>query len=547
MAARLRPRGGSWPRIVLALALGIGLGFLAPHSTLARVHAHAPAIDQGALTIVFDYAPNNIDPANNEGADGMNVERNIYEGLIGLHGSQVNVFDPILATSWSSNANKSVWTFHLRHGVTFHTGRCCMTAADVKYSIGRIAAAGLGGSYTMLRYLTAKDPFSMIKVVDPYTVEFDLGRSQPTFINAVAAVYNPLILDSKAVQAHKTKSDPYAGNWVASHDVGTGPYTIQSWERNVQLTLTKFPAYWAGWSGKHFSKVILRTILPSTTRRELVERGQADVTLHLTPEDNDAAAKNPKLKVFAPFSTLFYFIHMTEYGPLASPYARQALSYAFNYDAFIHGILHGYARRSYGPIPTTVTGYDPHMFHYQTDLAKAKALLAKAGVKPGTTLTFAGVQLNQPAGLILQAQLAQIGITLKLQQLTADAQASLLYGSEPASKRPNLIADSWYPDYNDPWDAAATLVTTSNYPPAGTNGGFYHNAQVDALFADMKNAPTERAISDAKKAQAIMAQDPPAIYTDERAMVNIMARNIQGLVINPFGADVYTVYPMYRS
>jgi ABC-type transport system substrate-binding protein len=123
----------------------------------------------------------------------------------------------------------------------------------------------------------------------------------------------------------------------------------------------------------------------------------------------------------------------------------------------------------------------------------------------------------------------------------------MLYGSEGPGKRPNLIADSWYPDYNDPWDAAATLVTTSNDPPAGTNGGFYHNAQVDALFADMKNAPTERAVSDAIKVQEIMAQDPPGIWTDERAMVNVMAKNIQGLAINPFGADVYTAYPMYRS
>lgn len=542
-----RSRFGLLYRILIATALISSFALVSPRMTSAQPGAHAPAIDQGTLTIAFDYAPSNIDPADNEIADGMNVERNIYEGLIGLHGSEVNVFDPVLATSWSSNADKSVWTFHLRHGVQFHTGRCCMTADDVKYSIGRVAAAQLGGSYTMLRYLTAKDPFSMIKVVDPYTVEFDLGRPQPTFINATAAVYNPLILDSKALKAHATKSDLYAHNWAQSHDLGTGPYTIQSWQRNVQVTLVKFPGYWGGWSGKHFSTVVMRTILQSTTRRELVERGEADVTLHLTPQDNDAARHNPKLQVYAPFTTLFYFIHMTEYGPLASPYARQALSYAFPYDAFIHGILHGYARRSYGPIPTTVLGYNPNMFHYNTDLAKAKALFARAGVKPGTTLTFQGVQLNQPAGLLLQAQLAQIGINLKLQEVTADTENGMLYGSEPASKRPNLIADSWYPDYNDPWDAADPLIGSDAYPPAGTNGGFYHNTQVDALLADMKNAPAERAISDAKKMQAILAQDPPAIYTDERAMVNVMAANLQGLVINPFGADVYTVYPMYRS
>ncbi len=532
-------------RTLISLVLASSIMFVSPHMTAAQ--HRAAAIDQGTITIAFDYAPSDIDPASNVTSDSMNIERQIYEGLVALHGSNPNAFDPVLATSWSSNADKSVWTFHLRHGVRFHTGRCCMTAGDVKYSLGRSVAAGLGGSYVLGRFLTAKDPLSMIKIVDPYTVQFDLGRPQPAFLNAIAAVFTPLILDAQAARKHATKKDPWAHNWVTANDVGTGPYTLQSWVRNQQAVMVKFPAYWGGWSGKHFSRIVMKTVLSATTRRELVERGQADVTLHLTPEDNDAARRNPKLKVFAPFTTLFYYIVMTDYGPLASPYARQALSYAFPYNAFIHNVLHGYARRSYGPIPSLVAGYDPTMFHYTTNLAKAKALLAKAGVKPGTTLTFEGVELNQPAGLLLQAQLAQIGITVKLQQLTADAHLSMFYGSEPASKRPNLIAFSWYPDYNDPWDAADPLLATNQWPPTGSNGGMFHNAQVDALLAAMKNATPETARADAKRIQDILTQDPPAIWTDERAMVNVMARNLQGLAINPFGADVYTIYPMYRS
>src|SRR5581483_10597698 len=139
--ANARQRGLRLYRVLIGLALIGAMLLVSPRLTAAQRGATAPAIDQGTLTIVFDYAPANIDPADNEGADGMNIERNIYEGLVALHGSHVNVFDPVLATSWSSNAAKSVWTFHLRHGVKFHTGRCCMTADDVKYSIGRVAAA----------------------------------------------------------------------------------------------------------------------------------------------------------------------------------------------------------------------------------------------------------------------------------------------------------------------------------------------------------------------------------------------------------------------
>jgi peptide/nickel transport system substrate-binding protein len=241
---------------------------------------------------------------------------------------------------------------------------------------------------------------------------------------------------------------------------------------------------------------------------------------------------------------------MTEGGPLASPYARQALSYAFNYDALIKGVYHGYARRAYGPIPSTVLGYDPHTFHYQTDLAKAKALLQKAGVKPGTVLTYATTPAfpGPQMGLILQAQLAQIGITLKIQQLEEAAFNDLFFGTESLSKRPNLMEYSWWPDYNDPYDMAVTLIASYNAGPNGNNGGFYHNKEVDALLAQMKNADREVIIRDARKLQDITGRlDPPDIWACEPAQATVFASSIQGYIFNPVELRTFYFYEMYRS
>jgi hypothetical protein len=41
------------------------------------------------------------------------------------------------------------------------------------------------------------------------------------------------------------------------------------------------------------------------------------------------------------------------------------------YDAVINGGFNGYARRAYGCLPSTMLGYNPNQFHYQTDLNKA--------------------------------------------------------------------------------------------------------------------------------------------------------------------------------
>jgi len=294
--------------------------------------------------------------------------------------------------------------------------------------------------------------------------------------------------------------------------------------------------------------VVEQTVTDSTTRRELIERGRADITTDLTPQDYDALKRNPAVQVLVNQTANIYYLVMTEAGPLASPYARQALSYAFPYDAMVKGVLHGYATRAYGPLASTVLGYDPHMFHYQTNLAKAKALLQKAGVRPGTVLTLAySDPLGQSAPLLL-AQLAQIGITLKLQHLDVSAFNAIFYGTEPASKRPNMMAYAWYPDYDDPFDAVEPLIASYAAGPSGVNGGYYHNKQVDALLADMKVAAPAKLVSDAHALQEITSHtDPAAIWTDEPAQVTALAHNLQGYVFNPLDVQVYSFYSMYRS
>ena len=533
---------------IAGAALISGLVLLGPWAHgAASAQRRLPAsfVDAGTLTVAMDGATIDLDPASEQSYASDTVARNIEEALLGFDGSSMDSYRPLLATSWSANGDKSVWTIHLRHNVRFHTGRCCLTAADVQYSIGRAVKAGLAGSYVYSRFLT--DPFKQIKVVDASTVRFDLGRPEPIFPAALTSEYVGLILDAQALKAHATKSDPYAHNWATGHDLGTGPYTLHSWTRQQQVVLSRFPAYWGGWSGSHFSRVVVRTVAESTTRRELVERGQADLTFNLTPQDYLALRNNPRVRLVAPYATEVDYAVMTQWGPLASPYARQALSYAFPYNAYINGVFKGYAKRAYGPIPSALLGYDPHAFHYQTDLARARALLQKAGVKPGTTLTYDYGTNGGPAGLLLQAQLAQIGLKLKVQQLSDQAMSSIFFGTEPPSQRPNLMFQTWWPDYNDPWDMCDPLVASSSAGAAGANAGYYHNKTVDALLAQMKNAGAETLVADAHRLQDITSRvDPAAIWVAEPAQVTVMAANLQGFVPNPIELHTYGFYALHH-
>jgi len=542
---------GRFARYICSTALVAGLLLPGARAASSASRAAGGFVDSGTLSLVENGMAADIDPANNESEYGDTVERNIDETLVRLAGSSLNSFEPDLATSWSTNANKSVWTFHLRHGVKFHDGRCCMTAADVQYSLARSAGASLGGAYMLDRFLSATNPTKQIKILDPYTVEFDLGVSQPTFIAAMAQDYNALILDAKAVKAHATKADPYAHNWVAlpTHDVGTGPYMVKSWTASQQIVLTRFAGYWAGWNGRHFGKVIISEVDDPATRRELMEKGQGDITFDLTPSDYDALKHNPKVRVVQPYGTEVYYVAMNPYGPLASPLARQAMSYAFDYNALINGILKGYAQRAVGPISSQTTGYDPHAFMYQTDLTKAKQLLQQAGVPAGTTLTYEydDVYPNGAIGEILQAQLAQIGITLQLKQLDTAAYTNIIYGNEKPADRPNFMPYQWWEDYNDPYNAADTLVDSAQAVPSGNNIGQYHDKQVDATLGKMRYADQATVSRYAKVLQDLTGRvDPPAIWTAQPAQTTVLAASLHNFIFNPIELRTFYFYEMYR-
>ncbi|HZS92939.1 MAG TPA: ABC transporter substrate-binding protein [Chloroflexota bacterium] len=533
-------------RLSLLACLACGLALLAPYRATAQ-NPHG-FIDSGTVTFVTDQSPSDIDPANNEVAGSDVVARSVAEPLVAPDGSSITRFKPVLATSWKTNKNQSVWTFYLRRGVKFHTGRCCLTADDVKYSLARTMLAGLTNSFGLARFMS--NPNKQIKIVNSYTVEFDLNGSQPLFIDQLSSLYMSLILDAQALRKHEKivngKSD-YSRPWAEFQDLGTGPYMIQNWQHGQQVTMVRFPDYWGGWNGRHFSKVVMQTVPEITTRRELVEKGQADLTFHLNPQDYVALSKNPAVKVVAPYGTEVEYIYMTEAGPLASKYARQALSYAFNYDAMIKGILKGYARRAYGCLPSTMLGYDPNVFHYNTDLNKARQLLQKAGVKPGTVLTYYYADPYGPDGQILQAQLAQLGITLKLQKLDEAPYQTVLYSNGDPNKRPNLMAWGWWPDFNDPYDECNILLNSASAGASGANAGYYHNSQVDAILNKMKTAGGETLISLAHQLQEVNAEDPSAIWVDEPAQATVLAKNLQGYVFNPVELQTYDFYSMYRS
>ena len=274
-------------RRLLAAALilaGLLLSLLPGHRARA-------AVGHDTLVLVYAGAPATLDPAVAYDNAGPATLRDLYQGLVGLHGTSPNKVEGLLATSWSTNAAKTVWTFSLRRGVLFHDGTP-FNAAAVKFSVARVLAINSACSYIFGQFMTPAE----VQVVGPYTVRFHLHIPAPRFLYALSSEYCAYMVSPAAVKAHAVKND-WAQQWMSAHEAGTGPYMLSQYAQNQDAVLTKFPAYWGGWAGPHLRRVILDYVSADATRREMVEKGDADIGIFFTPEDLAAMQQNKQLVV----------------------------------------------------------------------------------------------------------------------------------------------------------------------------------------------------------------------------------------------------------
>jgi peptide/nickel transport system substrate-binding protein len=505
--------------------------------------------DAATLTIALDGSPADLDPHSADDYRSAIAIRGPYENLISLKDDKVDEVEPALAASWEANADKSVFTFHLREGVTFQDGSPC-DAEAVRANFERLITLGLAPSFELGRFVASPD---QVVAVDPQTVRFDLGKPQPFFEAAMTPNYGAQIVNAKAAKAQEAEGD-WGHTWAQTNaeGMGTGPYKIVDFEPDQQLVMERYDGYWRGWEGDHFERVVIRVVPESATRRQLIEQGDVDVVDNMIPEALEAFEQNADLQVQRNYSTEVDYFILTVAGPLQTPEARQAMCWAFPYDDVVTGVFKGYGKRAVGPVAELCYGHDPDVFVYQTDLAKAKDLFAKAGVAEGTTITLVqeeGEENVKAAVQLFQANLSQIGIKLDVQTVAHGAFTNYLFRDVTPDEQPNVMPWFWWPIYNDAWDHLQLQVLCAAAGSAGTNAGYYCNSRVDELMNQVRDTvdPQKYLSALAEVQQILSRDDPPAIYYLQRQWTTVMRKGIAGFVFNPINIGTYDFYKLHRA
>jgi len=521
-----------------------------PASSVIRSQAGGSTFTVAVLSDIDDLDPNYA--YDNEASM---VLLGAYEMLIQYKGASTDEYEPMLAQTWEGNEDGSVYTFGLAPNATFHDGSAC-DAEAVKAAFGRIIAlAGPPDSAAVCAVLTRfVQSVDQIEVVDPATIRFNLGRPQPLFLAAMASSYGVFVTNPRVIEENRTEEDPQAHLPLQEsipEGAGTGPYRFVEYAVGERLVLTKYDGYHGGWTGDEFTDIVIRIVPENSTRRLLVERGEADaLTFNLTPGDVESLRTNPAVQVLEYDTTRADWIIMNV-PRLLSKEARQGFSYAFPYQAVIDTAYKGLLKRS-GPVANTIRGADPAVFVYETDTAKAKELLLAGGLAEGETFEYvfpAGDEVQRIVAQLFQANLAEIGFNLDVSEIEGAALSELVYGAAPAEEQPHFIAGwAWWPDYNDPWNQLYPNFTVAAQNGGGSNAGDWENARFEELMAEAATYTDEARLAElmAEAQNILTEQDPACVYLGQVRYYTVLGNDIQGFQDNPLYLDAYPFYKMRR-
>src|SRR6266699_886410 len=139
-------------------------------------------------------------------------------------------------------------------------------------------------------------------------------------------------------------------------------------------------------------RVIWRMVPQAGNRRALLERGDADVSYDLPNKDFVELKDGGKLNIVSmPYSNGIQYLGMNvTKPPFDNPKVRQAVAYAVPYQKIMDAVLFGLAKPMFGATSKPAEEVWPQAHMYNSDIAKAKALLTEAGYPDGfeTTLSF---------------------------------------------------------------------------------------------------------------------------------------------------------------
>lgn len=418
------PAKDGWIPVTRRELLGmLGAGAFAM-SAGSAAWAQGAAKRGGILRVSGPANPSSLDPATGGAGSDHAYLWTMYDTLVEWDYATLKP-KPGMAEWRYPDANTMV--LDIRPGIVFHDGTPC-DAAAVKYNLDR------GRSHQRSNIKADLSSIASAEVTGPLQVTVKLAKPDAAL---------PAILSDRAGMMVSPKAAEALGNDHDRNPVGAGPWKFVSWADNQKIVVTRNDKYWRNDRG--FVDGIEFAIIPElSTGLRSVSAGQNDMAYALPARLKPVVerSKNLSLVTGPTLYCLQIYLNLAK-KPLDNVKVRQAINYALDREAFVKAALSGIGEPAGMNMPSTHWAYDAEVARlYPHDPAKARALLAEAGLKDGFEMSIGGYtdQDSVRRGEIVMDQLGKVGIRLKFTNGTIPEISGQFFGAE---KKFDALLSAW--------------------------------------------------------------------------------------------------------
>lgn len=415
---------------------------------------------------------------------------------------------PMLATSWSPNADLTEWTLKLRPGVKFHHGKE-FSAEDVVYTYKRVLDPATGSPGR-----AAIDFIKDVVQVDDLTVRFVLSEPNSFLPDAMTTVHMRIV---------PSDIDPAT---FATHASGTGPFILEEYLPGERTVFKRNDDYWEK-GHPYLDEVILFYMPEAEARVEALKTGSIDVYFRVEATSTITLEDSPDVRIAEVASAAYLTIIMdTRVPPFNNKLVRQAIQAATDRDLIRQAALLG--KGSIGndhPIPSNDPAYWQGQEVGKYDPEKARALLEQAGYPDGLDITLhtssAGQGIVEMA-VAFKETAAPAGIRVDIIRDPEDIYWSKIWMVEP------FVCSQW--NGRQP-DEALSISVKGDSP---WNEAYFVSERIDELIVSARQEPDAEIRNEMyAEIQRILIDEAPRIIPVFRPTLVGHRQNVHGIQAHP--------------
>jgi dipeptide transport system substrate-binding protein len=535
--------------VVITSSQGSQMKHSALVGTLCLATLLASSIAQ-AKTLVFcsEGSPENFYPAVNTTGTSFDANSQIYSRIVDFERGTTKVV-PGLAERWDISSDGTVYTFHLRKGVKWHSNANFkpardMNADDIIFAIERqwkedhpyFAVTSKNHSY--FNDMGMPKLLKSVEKVDDYTIKITLNSPEAPFLSNLAMEYAG-IQSKEYADAMLKAGTPEK---IDQEPIGTGPFVLVQYQKDAVIRYRAFPDYYAGKA--KIDDLVFAITPDNAVRWAKLQRSECHVMPYPNPADIEAMKKHPDIDVLEqPGLNVGYLAYNTTKKPFDDKRVRRALNMAMNKKAILDAVYLSTGVAAKNPIPPSMWSYNDDVKDDPYDPEAAKKLLAEAGYPNGFETDLWAMPVQRPynpnarrIAELMQADLAKIGVKAEIKSFEWGEYRKRAQAGE------HMTAQlGWTGDNGDPDNFLHTLLGCASAQSAsGSNIAKFCYKPFDDLVTQAKRVTNQDERTKLyREAQVIFKEEAPWYTIAHAVQLKPMRKNVVDFKLSPFGRHTF--------